>query len=149
MKRKTYLLISIILIFIAGCAGRLSTLETGLDGSQPKMFPLSSESAERVLAIAMEKEFPGLAVVKVDYPQKGLQVIRRFLLDYTTYTAYMIAAKGRNNKGEIVAGYFFEVNHSGTMLIQGPVMASNLYDYIIREATLMSGGPLPLAPLQQ
>ncbi len=100
MKIKIYFIVlSLILIFFLGCASRMSTLGTGLDGSQPKMFPLSSEAAEKVLAISMEKEFPGLAISKVDYPNKGLQVIKRVLIDYHTYTAYMIPAKGRNDKG--------------------------------------------------
>lgn len=148
MKKNIYLIaLSFSLMFLLGCAGTMSTLGTGLDGSQPKMFPLSSEAAEKVLATSMEGEFPGLAISKVDYPNKGLQVTKRVLLDYHTYTAYMIPVNGRNEKGDIVNGYFFEVNHSGTLLIQGPARASNLFDRIIREATLMSGGPLPLAPL--
>ncbi|MCY1303916.1 hypothetical protein D9M70_536450 [compost metagenome] len=82
-------------------------------------------------------------MMRIDAPQKGYFVNRRFLLDSQDFTATMIPAKGHRNGG-VVEGYSFEVVDEGTMLISGPVRGSSLFNKV-REKAGRLASPIPVA----
>lgn len=131
------------LILLCGCAGTLSTVGRSSDKASAQIFPLSTEVANKILATAMAGEFAGSAISRVEFPHNGYQATIRFGLDSHTIVAYMIPAKGRSGTGEVVPGYVFEVSHSGTRLLAGPISASSLFERIVHDATLKAS-PLPL-----
>lgn len=89
-------------VLLDGCSGTLSTIAPAAGARGPEMYALTEEQADRVLATAMAAEFAGSPVSRVELPNRGYQVMIRFLLDSQTIAAVMIPAKGRASGGEIV-----------------------------------------------
>ena len=143
MTKSTTLLTASILLaaFLAGCSGTRSTVA---DPSTAHVYPLSEEQANQVVAEAMAAEFSGSAISRVDFPNSGYRVTIRFALDSHDIVALFIPAKARTTEGEIVDGYVFEVNDSGTMAISGRRRASKLFEGIQQRANRIAA-PLPLA----
>ena len=134
--RYTKFLSITALFLIYGCSGTISTIS--MSGQTPRMFPMSQESAEKIVASAMASEFAGNPISRVEFPNKGYQVTYRFALDSHTVVAYMIAAKGKDTEGRVLEGYVFEVSHSGTMPISGSHHTNNIFNKIIQAAQTIS-----------
>ena len=142
-------LVSRVLLFIggaallAGCASTQSTVSGDGNKAAARVFLISSEQAEKILATAITAQFPGAPISRVEFPNKGYQATIRFLLDSHTIVAYMIAAKGRSADGTVKDGFAFEVSNAGTMPLSGGSRAGDLFDRLIRDASAISP-PVPL-----
>jgi hypothetical protein len=108
------------------------------------MYPMTAEQADKVLIDAMKYQFPDASIVRVELPYKGYFVTQRFLLDSQDFTSRMIPAKGLDQHGKTVDGFYFEVIDAGTMPISGSIRASSLFDKIMEIANSNSR-PLPIA----
>ena len=129
--------------FISGCSSTQSTASGDGDKAAPRVFLLTAEQAERILATAMTAQFSGIPISRVEFPNKGYQATVRFMLDSHTFVAYMIAAKGRSSDGTVQPGFAFEVSNSGTMPLSGGSRAGDLFQRLIRDASAIS----PAVPL--
>jgi hypothetical protein len=127
-----------IFALITGCASTQSTISGDGDKAAARVFLLSAEQAEKILATAMAAQFAGNPISRVEFPNKGYQATVRFLLDSHTFMAYMIAAKGRASDGTVKSGFAFEVSNSGTMPLSGGSRASDLFQRLIRDASAIS-----------
>lgn len=126
-------------ISIVGCATSRSTAQyASADVSTQYIYPMTEEQADKVLTEAMKYQFPDAPIVRVELPYKGYFVTRRFLLDSQDFTARMIPAKGIDQSGKTVNGFYFEVLDAGTMPISGSVRASSLFDRVIEIANNIS-----------
>lgn len=126
-------------ISTVGCATSRSTAQyASADVSTQYIYPITEEQADKVLTEAMKYQFPDAPIVRVELPYKGYFVTRRFLLDSQDFTARMIPAKGIDQSGKAVNGFYFEVLDAGTMPISGSVRASSLFDRVIEIANNIS-----------
>lgn len=126
-------------ISTVGCATSRSTAQyASADVSTQYIYPITEEQADKVLTEAMKYQFPDAPIVRVELPYKGYFVTRRFLLDSQDFTARMIPAKGIDQSGKTVNGFYFEVLDAGTMPISGSVRASSLFDRVIEIANNIS-----------
>ncbi|MGZ0018711.1 hypothetical protein [Nitrosomonas sp. wSCUT-2] len=126
-------------ISTVGCATSRSTAQyASADVSTQYMYPMTAEQADKILTEAMKYQFSDASIVRVELPYKGYFVTRRFLLDSQDFTARMIPAKGIDQNGKTVSGFYFEVLDAGTMPISGSVRASSLFDKIIEIANSIS-----------
>ncbi|MBS0588545.1 MAG: hypothetical protein JSS37_11480 [Proteobacteria bacterium] len=126
-------------ISTVGCATSRSTAQyASADVSTQYIYPMTEEQADKVLTEAMKYQFPDAPIVRVELPYKGYFVTRRFLLDSQDFTARMIPAKGIDQSGKTVNGFYFEVLDAGTMPISGSVRASSLFDRVIEIANNIS-----------
>jgi len=138
--------ITAFLIFfasLAGCSSTQSTASGNGDKTAARVFVISQEQADRILATAISAQFPGSPISRVEFPNKGYQATVRFMLDSHTFVAYMIAARGRAVDGSVKEGYAFEVSNSGTMPLSGGTRANELFQRLIRDASSIS----PAVPL--
>ena len=133
----------VIFALVSGCSSTLSTASGDGDKAAPRVFLITAEQAERIIATAITAQFSGSPISRVEFPNKGYQATVRFLLDSHTFVAYMIAAKGRSSDGTIQPGFAFEVSNSGTMPLSGGSRASDLFQRLIRDASALS----PATPL--
>ncbi|WMJ09647.1 hypothetical protein [Nitrosomonas sp. sh817] len=128
-----------IAISMVGCAASRSTAQhASADVSTQYMYPMTAEQADKVITEAMNYQFPDAPILRVELPYKGYFVTRRFLLDSQDFTARMILAKGIDQNGKTVSGFYFEVLDAGTMPISGSIRASSLFDKIIEIANNIS-----------
>jgi hypothetical protein len=65
----------------------------------------------------------------------------RFAIDSHRIVVFYIPAKGRNETGEIVDGFVFEVAHEGTMA-RGVKYANDIFESLIEDATRVAK-PIP------
>lgn len=130
------------LLAVSACSTTQTTGEASA-GRPATMFPVSAEQAKTIMATAISQTFAGSAISPVELPHQGYRISLRFLLDSHDIVAYMIPAKGRTPSGQVVPGFAFEVDASGTMAIQGTVRASGLFDRIRKEAEKVAS-PLPI-----
>jgi hypothetical protein len=137
---------SLILFFLllTGCASTQSTASGDGNRAAARVFLMSQEQAEKILATAMTAQFPGAPISRVEFPNKGYQATVRFLLDSHTIVAYMISAKGKATDGTAKDGFAFEVSNAGTMPLSGGTRANELFERLIRDASAISP-PVPLA----
>lgn len=142
MNYRAALIISIIFLF-SGCSSTQSTASGGGDKTAPRVFLLSTEQAEKILATAMYAQFSDVPISRVDFPNKGYKATVGFLLDSHTIVAYMIAAKGRSVDGTVKPGFAFEVSNAGTMPLSGGSRAGDLFQRLMRDASVIS----PAVPL--
>jgi hypothetical protein len=89
------------------------------------MFPVTAEQANAVFVNSLSRQFAGSAMSPVELPYKGYRITIRFALDSHDIIAYMIRVKGRSPAGQLVEGYAFEGDASGTMAIQGTVSSKS------------------------
>jgi hypothetical protein len=138
-----FLLLATCAGFLASCASTQSTVSGDGNKAAARVFLISSEQAEKILATAMTAQFPGAPILRVEFPNKGYQATVRFLLDSHTIVAYMVAAKGRASDGSVKDGFAFEVSNAGTMPLSGGARAGDLFERLIRDASAIS----PAVPL--
>lgn len=131
-------------VLASGCSTSETMLAQDPGQGSPKMFPISAEDADRILATAMSAEFAGSPISRVEFPNKGYQATIRFALDSHNIVGYMISAVGTNSAGEKVEGFYFEVSSHGTMPISGSSRAQSVYARLLRDAGTIAS-PLPLA----
>lgn len=131
------------MLYLAGCT---STQSMGgpTSGAAAQMFPISAETADRLIGAALMEEFPSSPLTRVDLPYKGYQAVHRFALDSQTFTVYMVPAQGVTSTGGRAAGFYFEVTSSGTMPISGQTFTRNIYERLIKNASAVAP-PLPVA----
>lgn len=129
---------------VGGCSGSQSMAEAGSSPAAGKIFPIGEDVADRILGVAISSEFPGSAISKVEFPNRGYRVTVRFFVDSHDIVAYMIRSKGIDSNGNVVPGYYFEVSNSGTMPITQGGRAFQLYHKLIADASAVSQ-PLPQA----
>jgi len=124
----------IVVLMLAGCAGTLSSLKMGPNESTAVIFPVSSEVADRLVVSAMIRKCPNEIISRVEFPNKGYQLMLYIGLDHHRIIAFYIPAQGRNAEGEIVPGFIFEVDHQGTTA-RGVIYANDIFEMIIEDAT--------------
>lgn len=130
-------------LLVAGCpSGTYTTADAYSQNG--KVFPMTSEEANKVLATAMATQFPGVPIVPVEFPLKGYTATVYFGLDHHAFLASMVPANGRSSTGEVVKGYAFQVSHNGTF-ISGSSRAKDLFNLILGDASQVTR-PLPLVP---
>ena len=122
---------------LAGCSSTRTMASAPADARPATMFPLSAEQADRLLATAMTSEFPGSAISRVEFPNKGYTTTIRFLLDSHQITASMVAARGLDG-GKPVDGFYFEVNDAGTMPVSGGLRAGKVFDRLVHDASQLA-----------
>jgi hypothetical protein len=125
-------------MMLSSCSSTMTMAGSGSDRASALMFPLTEQQADRILATAMTSEFAGSPISRVEFPNKGYQATIRFALDSHSIVAYMISANGVTPAGETVSGYYFEVSNSGTMPLSGGTRARNLYERLIRDASVLA-----------
>lgn len=132
------LLSSLFLIAAAGCT--TTPYNTAETGGELLMYPVSKEVADKIILGAIKEQFPEHRPLPLP---NGYRVYVRFVLDDHNFVASMVPAKGKLPSGQIVDGYYFNVNQYGTMLISGRVRAGNLLEKIIARANQASK-PVPM-----
>jgi hypothetical protein len=132
-----------LLFSLTACSSTQSTVSGDGDKAAARVFFLTVEQAEKILATAITAQFAGSPISRVEFPNKGYQTTVRFLLDSHTIVAYMITAKGRAQDGSIQSGFAFEVSNSGTMPLSGGTRANELFQRLVRDASAIA----PAAPL--
>lgn len=119
----------VLALFLTGCAVTRSTEAPA--GSTAQVYHLTAEQADHVLQMSMAEQFPGYAISSLALPNKGYSVQLHFLLDYHTVSAYAVQKPD---------GYAFEVNSSGTMVLQGELKARGLFKKIVAHAAATTQG---------
>jgi hypothetical protein len=145
MRYRIFFLLFIVGLSV-GCATNRSTASIPGGNSEGLVFSLSDTQADKILASSMVALFPGSAISRVEIPNKGYQVLIRFLLDYHTIIATMTPAYGRSPSGEEQRGYVFGVNDHGTMYLSGRARAKQLFKHIVHSAELTTQ-PMPFVRL--
>jgi len=118
----------------------------GSNETTAQIFPVSAEMADRLVVTALTRKCPDNLISRVEYPNKGYWVTIRFALDTHRIVVFYIPAKGRNETGEIVDGFVFEVAHQGTM-IRGIKYANDIFESLIEDATRVAK-PIPFVGYQ-
>jgi hypothetical protein len=119
------LVCALLVLLLPGCAVTRST-GSEVVGAPSRVYHLTADQADHVLQESMVEEFPSEAISSVALPNKGYKVELHFVLDHHTIVAYAIPQSG---------GYVFEVNSSGTMILQGEIRAKNLFKKIVAHAS--------------
>ncbi|MFK7941576.1 MAG: hypothetical protein AB8B85_01480 [Paracoccaceae bacterium] len=132
-------LLAALSVLIA-CSGRQSSLGTA---GHELMYPISQMEADRIVNIAMRKQFPGRDVFELEPPAFGYSTWLRFVSDRHDISLTAFPVRGRDNEKSIVDGYSFDVSHNGTMIILGPQAAEELFNRV-QDMAKLKAKPLPI-----
>ncbi len=138
MRQVLTVALALSAIFLAGCEGKVSNLNSATPGGKSIVYPISYDDADRVLSQSMIAVFPDTPVSAVALPHKGYTATLRILLDSHQITAMAILGAGQRPDGQRVNGYSFEVVHSGTIPITGGNRATALFETINQRAAAIS-----------
>lgn len=142
MRKMLAAVSTVVLLITSGCAtGPINTAESAAEsGGSLMVYPMSREAADLVLQQSIKAQFPDQTIMPIG---NGYRVYVRFLLDSHYFIATMVPARGTMPSGEVVDGYYFDVNQFGTMLISGKVRAGNLLEKITANANGVAK-PIPM-----
>jgi hypothetical protein len=112
------LLALVAVVALAGCA-------TTRGAHDDRVFAVTPEQGDRIVAAAMAAEFPGRPIARVAIPNPGYVVTLTFLLDHHTIAAYAVPAE---------YGVRFRVDSQGSMIVQGEARAAALHKRLLADA---------------
>ncbi|WP_336976356.1 hypothetical protein [Brevundimonas nasdae] len=138
MKRLAFAILAVGALAISGCAsGPARTPGTYVSQSEP-VYLITEAQADQILVDAMNVEFGTSPIVRIEHPNQGYQATIKFLFDSHQIVATMVPSRGRKNDGTVQDGYYFTVNHSGTMPLSGMTRSRRLKERLSEAATALS-----------
>lgn len=123
---------------IGGCAAAPARTPGNYVSQSAPVFLITEAQADQILVNAMNVEFGNSPIVRVEHPNKGYQATISFLFDSHQIVATMVPSRGRLGDGSVRDGYYFNVTHSGTMLLSGAARANRLRDRLSQAAGALS-----------
>ena len=124
-ENASLLALAVFMIFLSGCSTKFSTLKTD-EGTI--IYKLDEKEAFKIAHRTMLNVFPGRKLTVIDGAAKGFKTYTRFLLDTYSQQVLIFAANGKDQSGNKVQGYYFEVSGSGSSVLQGRAKNVELFE---------------------
>lgn len=138
MNRLFHTALAVAALAFSGCASAPAMTPGSYVSRSEPVFLISEVQADQILVDAMNAEFGTSPMVRVEYPHRGYQATIKFLFDSHQIVAIMVPSKGLRPDGSVQDGYYFNVNHSGTMPLSGMARANRLRERLSEAATRLS-----------
>lgn len=119
LVNRRFFLSAVALAFVAGCSGSVNTASSTSGSSSPVLYVMTEQQADAVMRQAMAENFQRQPISDVSVPHRGYTAEIFFALDRHAVTLTAVPAQGRDGAGKTVSGYYFEVNHFGSMPLTG------------------------------
>lgn len=124
------LLLSLSLI---ACTGTLSSVDSKGEGAG-HVYVISEVIAKRLMMAAMKSEFNPQDIKELSAPKIGYHSKVQWGVDQDTIELTALLAQGKDAAGEIVQGYVFSAEHSGTAPAAGSPTIERLLAHIVKDA---------------
>lgn len=133
MRSKPLAVIPLALLLLgqAACSANRTSLDQG-DGTEA-LFVLPEQRAFELAYSAVQEVFPTYEISVVTAPARGY--VTRFLapplyLDWFVQRVYLHRAEGITTSGELVSGYWIQVEGGGSSFLQGQLRNKEVFERI-------------------
>lgn len=114
MHRRVFL-VTATMFGLSACGGTIDTASR----SGGNFYVMTTEQAENVMKEAMTKNFQRQPISNVSVPNFGYTAEIFFALDRHAITLTAVPASSIDGNGARVSGYYFSVDHFGSMPLTG------------------------------
>lgn len=112
MKSSIWFML-VLLLLICGCSSHYTTLNPDKSGHST-IYNIQPDKALEIAQWSLLHTIPGHAVSEINGPMKGYSSYTRFAFDTYAQQVLAIGAKGTDENGKEVCGFYFEVSGQGS-----------------------------------